>query len=290
MPTASNDMSNDAPLSAISLPAELRNQIHEYLAADVAANGVLHQYSGYMLCSKQTYQEVSSIILENLNNTLAAVENGYYKQIDAILKIDKPTNIPYDQTPFGPLLDIHCSSLVFYLYDDPAWASLSEGARNSSYQTLEFNIKWICKWVSSFRLPYAKLYNLRATTQVVSTDGRYPKRRSVHRMVNAPMLKFEWGLTLGSEEWQAATERIYVQDCCPAILIGGPRWRYQIYRSDGTTTDIKGVVRPERLIEPVMPGRVPTIGIVLNRIESQGIVGRLVEKGVFAMRAMMRWL
>lgn len=304
MTSGSNDASNEAPNSALSLPAELRIQIHKYLNVDVATNGGMYQYKGYMLSSKQTYREVSSIILENLNKTLVAVENGYQEHTGAILQIDKPTTLheakhitvglpkslickkifamelqPYDQNPLLPLFDIHCSSLVFHLYDDPAWLSLAQSeafAQHSSVQTMVFKISLICRWISELASTRKNVSNpVYQDGLIWPTINWDPTTPDDHGLVNASTLVFEWGSLMGPQDWQVQQERFFIGSCFPEAKRSDSWWRHMIYRANGTTHDISGANHPERFIEPVKEGRVPTIGIVLDKIESRDIIDRV---------------
>lgn len=86
--------SNPAPLPVMDLPAELRNHIHKYLAANIASGGSsLRNVSGYLLTSQQTRQEVSSVILVALSETLREVEQEFEKRTRDKIRIDKPSTL-----------------------------------------------------------------------------------------------------------------------------------------------------------------------------------------------------
>jgi hypothetical protein len=295
--TYTSDM---APRPTISLPAEIRNQIHECVAANILANGNVLAYSGYLIASKQTWHEATSYFLPELIAELAQVKDAWYKATGTELKIREPctlgevayinvglpksyfvryefvydnietqraepliSNRPSSRShpstpPLKGLLGIHCSTLKFYLYDDPAFLRLDPSTARVARYWMEMHIGLFCKELQRVAA------ERRDTGLLNKVTPDQPGRLSANRLV------FEWDVLYDVPRRQRAFQSKMVGIFTSSIGDSYTWWRHQL-RTNGTFSDITGVHVPEEtLVDLAVLNRKRTTGIVLDKIKSRG--------------------
>jgi hypothetical protein len=304
--------SDIAPRPTISLPAELRNQIHEYVAANILANSSISAYSGYLLASKQTWHESAPYLYQGLNEELARVNNAWYKATgtdlnfrqpstlgeaacitvglpksyffrinEAVTYSIRPLNEPlitnrgsfgfYPRTPpLEGLLGIHCSTLKFYLYDDPAFLSLDPCTARIARFWMEMYIRLFCQELHMVAAERQNTEFLKVAAERQNTEFLNKGTPDQPGRLVANRLVFEWGVLYDNPRRQRAFERKMVGLFRYSIGDSRAWWRHQL-RTDGTFSDMTGVPMPEeKLVDSAVLNRKPTTGIVLDKIESRG--------------------
>jgi hypothetical protein len=292
---------NAALSSTIELPAEIRNHIHGYMAT----SGELTAYSGYLLASKETYREVSSIFLAKLNETLVTVESNWQEwQENASTKllIDKPKTLAEAKTisvglPKSYLIG-HDYHLRPVLLDQPNRLLLSPPDHLPSplnallrvecstlklylYEDPDFTREnfeialardasyWLNSRLRKLCFELEVLANTRGPFMGMwGTTAKHVKAPNEPGLLKANTLIFEWGVLSNSPDAQNRYEQSFVGEFL--VQERCQRWwRYQLYRADQVFDDTVGVVQcwPGDLVDSGVENRTPTIGIVLDKIE-----------------------
>lgn len=264
------------------LPRELRNIIYSH----IPRTGQLSEYSGLLLASRAIHEEASAEILHLVNTLLSAVKGNWDATTSTRLRIPPITSLreaknitmglpkswfyspdtstPPDDVPraiigsgpLSPVLDLHCSVLTLRIYKDAAWTGpmalqdwcINEGIRNL-YGELE------------------TLVRERRSTAVV---GLTPDA-SLGR-VEADTIVFEWGVLGGVWDTygtQYSDEMAIVADVLAKGHHGGSWWRHRVRRADGVHVDLAAGPVWKFPIDDMVPGRMPTVAIVLDKIEAR---------------------